>query len=201
MRYVYLLLILVLISSCAHNKLRLRKVDKHDHVEVAQENRREKRTTKEAKRPEVISVTEEEEVASEVNIIESEEVVASNSMEAKDLDAQATETFTSEETTVAAQNEEPSKAQILREAMRAERNAKNARNLMLAAFISVLIPLLNIFSIFFFIVGSVYLFFANRSNYITTDGERIARSAQIMQIIYAIILLLLVTLVLAFIFL
>ena len=43
MRYVYLLLILLFVSSCAHNRLRLRKVDKHDRTEIVQNESKQKR--------------------------------------------------------------------------------------------------------------------------------------------------------------
>ncbi|GAB5416952.1 MAG: hypothetical protein Crog4KO_18190 [Crocinitomicaceae bacterium] len=200
MRYVYLFLILVLMSSCAHNNLRLRKVDKRDNVEVAQENPREKRTTKEDKRPKVISVSEEE-VASIVVEEKTEEVIASTPLEVKALDAEGADLIALEETPVTEQDVEPSKAYMLQEAIRAEKNAKSARNLMLASFISVIIPIFSPFSLIFFTIGSIYLFLSNRSNYITPKGDQIARTALIMQIVYAVLLVIVIAAVLALVFL
>ncbi len=190
MRYVYFLLFFVLVTSCAHGRLRLKKVDKTDRVEVVEATKKE-RSTYAAKHDQKViepSTLEEEVVESAV---QPETVTEQNSISTSD--APETETTESNEIVADQIDDGPSNQHKLRMALIAERDARKAKTSFIWALVMLLlffIPIVPLFSIVPFIIGSIKLSKSNKSDYITPEGEYQARSARIIQIIYAAIVIL-----------
>lgn len=193
MRYIYLLILLVVISSCAHNRIRLRKVDRTERVEVATTTDKKKSSFSNKQQPEVLILEENESVGANEEVISESQESQSNIRPSKDtpLSVESKEEF------VEPNEEEPSNAVKLSQALDAEKHARQAKNSMIAAFIMIFIPVVSFLSIIFFIIGSVHLYMSNRYDYITVDGESYARTAFVMQVIYAVFMLLAIALILA----
>lgn len=207
MRYLYLLLTLILVSSCAHNRLRLRKVQKHDTTAIAQNEIPKDHPHKKHAQQQII-VVETEHTNNSVTspeTTEAKETKAAHSQahiwmgkDEKDPTSQyqsATIDSTEEEI-----EDDPSDAVKVSEAIRAEQLARRAKNSFIASFVLMFLPIASLFSFPFFILGSILLALSNRSNYITQQGERFARKARIMQIVYLALLVLGIAIMLAFIF-
>lgn len=189
MRYVYFLLLVLLMSSCAHSNLRLRKVDKRDRVEVAETTTKKKRTY-DSKHKQTVIETSHGETGSEEIATSSEGTIVNEV--SSTVDAPETTSSASNEIVAEEIEEDPSNGQKVQRAMLAERDAKKAKTSFvwsLVMLFSMFVPFLAIiapFSIIPFIIGTIKLSQSNKSDYITLKGERDARSARIMQLIYGI---------------
>ena len=188
MRYVYFFLFFVLVTSCAHGRLRLKKVDKEDGIEVASvENKKKHRAETDPSQQEVItpSSMEEESEASVVFSATSNEATSIQTSDSPETDRKESLDEATDDV-----EEDPTKKQKLRMALIAERDARKAKNAFiwsLAMLGSFFIPILGIaalFSLIPFIIGSIKLSQSNRSDYITPEGELNARAARIMQLVY-----------------
>ncbi|PWL32594.1 MAG: hypothetical protein DCO96_03355 [Fluviicola sp. XM-24bin1] len=204
MRYVYFLLLFVFVTSCAQGRLRLKKVDKEDRIEVASlENKKKRSVQSDEPDQEVItpsSMEEESEFFAEFT-------EASNEVNSiGTLDSPENEGVESLDETTEDIEEGPTKRQKLRIALIAERDARKAKNAFiwsLAMLGSFFIPILGIaalFSLIPFIIGSIKLNQSNKSDYITPEGEYNARSARVMQLVYSGLVILMILFILLLIF-
>jgi len=199
MRYIYFLLFAVLVTSCAHNRLRLVKVHKKDRTEtVAQHESEKRRSYKKEKEREIVVVTEEE--------IATRTVLESQPEEVQPETKSATVTFDKiEEQEIVSEVEdevenEPSKGRKLQEALAAEDVARKAKNSFIWAIVmlfTIFIPFVPLFSLIPFVVGSIQLWRSSRYDYITLEGEKHEKTARTIQIIYGVIFLLLILAILA----
>ncbi|MCR9171463.1 MAG: hypothetical protein NXI10_03155 [bacterium] len=198
MRYLYFLLVLVFITGCAHGRLRLRKVDNKDHVEAVakkEENTASKRTFVAKQDQQIIDPNVEEE-GSEMSTSTSPKTIEAATT-ISTFDSAETQTEKAIETSSEEDDDDISKGQKVRLAIQAENDARKAKKSFiwsLVMFLSILVPFLAIiapFSLIPFIIGTIKLNQSNKSDYITPAGERDARSARIMQLIYGVMLALL----------
>lgn len=187
MRYVYLFLFFAILTGCAHNKIRLHKVEKRDSVEIAEAKKEKSSYKKDNSTQKVIDVSTSE------SLVQESTNEPEYRAESKDVEASyAPEAVVSASNANTLENidEEPSKNQKVREALMAESDARKAKNAFiwsLSMFFLFFIPLVPLFSIIPFIIGSIKLNQSNKSDYITLEGEKEARSARIMQLIYAVL--------------
>lgn len=198
MRYAFFLLIFVFATGCAHNRLRLIKVDKSERTEIAQEESKKDRAPYTGKKQEVITVSEEAiaglEKAEEIETTQSE--VTSETINA--TDAIETEPSVVPEQVPDRIEQGPSDSEKAALALAAEKDANIAKGTLIASIILFILPFI---SIALFISGSIFLSRSNRSNYITPKGQRSAKVARIAQIIYAVLILAIIAFILAVIFL
>ena len=199
MRYIYLLLVVLIVSSCAHNRIRLRKVDKHDRV-----------VTVENKSYDSDSYKKQEIVDEEEQISENSSKTASNVE--KEIETVTTHVLDSEKPSNGPSPdkvndeiiEEPSNGRKLQQAINAEADARKAKNAFiwsLSMFFVFLIPFVPLLSVIPFIIGSIRLSRSNKSDYITLQGEKYARTARILQLIYGILALISILIITALIIL
>jgi hypothetical protein len=201
MRYAFILLILVLATGCANNRLRLIKVDKTERIEVAQKESDSQRTPYSGRQQEVILVSEETTTFATAT---SEQVTENTQQTAESTassDTPEPKSIESNSTAKKVLDQVPDDGLKVDAALKAEKQAKSAKLTLIASLISFILPIFSIFSLPLFIVGSILLAISNRSNYITPAGARYARAARIAQIIYLVLILLGIALILAFIFL
>lgn len=190
MRYVYFLLLLVIVTSCAQGRLRLKKVNKKDRIETVASHEQKERTSSSRKhKQEIVTAFEEEAIAAVSETLSASSATPAQSLE----DTPTTDGIETSEINESEVEEDPTTEAKLRLAIIAEQDARKAKNAMiwsLAMLFAFFIPLAPLFSLIPFIVGSIKLAQSNRSNYITPEGERNARAARIMQIIYAALIIL-----------
>lgn len=177
MRLISALAILLLISSCAHNHLRLVKTGPRQIVKV------EKKTKSKH------SEKENEDLA--VNYSENQLDRAFNSEEDNSIPELEVKTFSN---TLQPQDstgsDEPKISQeAYNEAMRAERNAKGAKNSFIVAFPVLLIPVYGwLASLILFAVGSLLYWKATNARYTTAEGQYQEEKARKWRLAYAIFL-------------
>ncbi|MDB3907685.1 hypothetical protein N9355_09455 [Crocinitomicaceae bacterium] len=166
-------------------------MDKEDRQELAQYSSKKERSEKVTHNQMILEQSKEESKGEEVATT-IEEVQENESISSKDA-PEITSTEVNELTTEEIE-EDPSKSQKVRQALIAENNARKAKISfvwslsMFATFILPFLGIVALFSIVPFIIGSIRLRQSNRSDYITLEGERDARSARIMQLIYGVLL-------------
>lgn len=188
MRFLYLLLITILISSCASNKIRLVK-------------------NKDFQRAVVTVDTEiQEEITLAYSNKEASIETVSESVPNTTLDAIINENRIepSKNQLTSKKKKKVDNKEIIRAARKAEWNAKKARNQSFIGggiFLLSFIPFAGIAALVMLILALLNYSKANRSRYITPDGERYLLTARIVLIVMGVLLLLLLSLVLAFIFL
>ena len=141
MRYVYFILLAVLISSCAHGNLRLRKVDNEDRIEIAESKNPKERTSKQSQI--IIESSSQEETAElAVKHGENSENETIAVIDGTELTSNKFNEIVSDEI-----DDGPSKKQKVRQALVAERDARKAKNSFiwsLSMMATIIIPFLGI---------------------------------------------------------
>ncbi|XOV66472.1 MAG: hypothetical protein ACFHU9_12670 [Fluviicola sp.] len=186
MRYVYFLLIVLLMASCAQGRLRLRKVDKTDRSELVEVTPKKERSFASKLHQEIVEAKNTK-TSVEVALNPEETTIAPKT---STVDDPTTESFDAEETATVVVEEDPSNQQKVKQALIAEQDARQARNSFIWSLVMLFlffIPFVPLFSIVPFVVGSIKLNQSNKSDYITLEGERDARIARIMQLIYGVL--------------
>jgi len=195
MRYFYFLLMFVVLSGCAHNRIRYIKVDKKDREAVAQIDKNENREPYTLRKKPVVISPETSEPQTEPVLVEETQNEARATFEIS-IPTDGDKTFGFEEKAgnkTINDEDEPSTSFKVNAALQAEEDARKARTSMIwavALLFAVIIPFASFASIIPFIIGSIKLRQSNRSNYITPEGERFARSAKVLQIIYGVVMIL-----------
>lgn len=198
MRFIYFFLLFILISSCAHNRIRYSKVDK-SRVQVVQ------RTPEEKKAP-YTGRNMQKHVSNEV--VDKYEISETKSLEiSKEGTSEINTNFDTPEKVSEAKpihfeyikpgNDEPSEALISATALQAENDAQRAYILFITALALLFIPFTTPFSLIPFIIGSIKLARSSSSRYITMEGERKAKVARILQFVYIAFILIVALLILA----
>lgn len=192
MRILYFLLFTLILSGCAHNKIRYVKVEKKEDQSLTQTNKQENKAPYQLRRSQEIVTTEFE---NQTETVEKNTITLNTEIQSQEQDF-VTDAPTHDrrlEEEINTIDDEPSQAYKVRAAFQAEEDARKARTLMIwavALLFAVIIPFASLASVIPFIIGTIRLHQSNRSNYITPAGERFSRTARILQIIYGVIILL-----------
>lgn len=190
MRYLYLILVLVVVSSCAHNKIRFVKSHQtHKEVVTEVQDRSTGRTV------EVASISEKqsnsESQPERLEPVESAQPQHNNGadFEHEVVDVPASPPLPAD--TIYTDSDEYK----LLQAEEAELAASRSKTLFVTSIVMLLIPFTTFFSIIPFVIGLFLLAKANRSRYITKVGEyatvkaKMARNAYIILLVLFLVLL------------
>ena len=176
MRLISAVIILVLISSCAHNRIRYVQSGPRQIVEVNEE--KSKREV--AKETESMYSQTAPFSTNSQDVTESQEVETPSQIQPQDSTENIEESKVSQE--------------VYDEAMMAEFEALRASRLMITAvtlFPTGFIPFLPflgfLISLVFFIAGFIFLRRARASRYSTAEGVKLERRARLFQTVYLII--------------
>lgn len=194
MKTVFALFLLILVTSCAHNKIRLVKQPKHQIVKVEPI---ESQSNDVAEIEEAPEVQEPQNVAFTQNTSQ-EETVAEGLEDEDEYEEEEEEEISSASNWNAPAPTDSTKQVVVdvkqlnkeTEARISEDDAKMAKNLMIGAFVSVPFAIIGglglLASIVFFIAGSIMLKRANKYRYTTVDGTRYMKNAKLMQTLWII---------------
>ncbi len=189
----FFILLLLVLSSCAHNRLHFVK-SKHHPATSEHVVEKKDRT---ADRPIVLDLDEAHE-STNVAPVSSEDVRTVSStqdFEAPTLEDSRDITTPPNDSDTIRTDSDTYKLMI---AEAAEKDARNSRSLFLTSIVLFFIPLTTVFSWIPFLFGLILLSRSNKAQYITLAGENISRKARIARNGY-IILMGLVILLVAFI--
>lgn len=171
MRYIFTLLILVLVSSCASNKIKLVKNKDYNRVVVVDNTLSKKKPSTRTK--EKLTPPKEEQI-----LTRDKENLHEFSIEIK-------------EDTIISTTQKLNGADILDQARKAEKKAKKARTQAILGgsfnLVSFIIFPLIIVALIMLILSLVNFLKANNSRYITPVGDRALTFAKIMLIISAVL--------------
>lgn len=174
MRYLFYLLSFVLLTSCVHQKIRFVKANERQKVV---DNTERERTNFNVKNAEVYQQPFTQESSKTADIQEvtfeedaPEEVVLGAKAHDKNIAPSP------QDSVLITENEYKYLV-----AERAEKDARNAKRWFSVSLALMIFPITGIFALIPFIVGLVMLKNSNRSLYITPEGQRQARIANILK--------------------
>lgn len=184
MRILSFLIAILILTGCAHNRIRYVKVDRHQTVvDTAPDQKKN------------ANYSQRNEVAFSETTSDLEE---SQLTSATPLDTKSDAIVEKEDANIPLEKT-PQPADTIRvnsdeykvmKAEEAEQNALKARNLFIVTLGMMVLPIVSIFALIPFIIGSVRLSRAKNSQFITPFGQKQQRIATILQWIYAGILIL-----------
>lgn len=195
MRYFYFLVLIVFMSSCAHNTIRLVKTKARPEVIAVNPEHpvhinQDKIEFSKASSPHVTAGSDDNQNRPNTRTHNDDLLEQSSKSVNEDYTSAVDDTLT-----------RPRDAYIYEVAMRAEKDATTARVLFVSSIVMLIIPLVSLFSFIPFIIGWVYLSRADNAPYITKKGQRDsdkARKARLGYLIFIAVLILLVALLLMF---
>lgn len=174
MRLISAIAILLLVSSCAHNRIRLVKASPRQIVNVEQKTSRSESDNVAEELSEVNYDIAEVSGNQNTNFVDPTPYYSTQLLQPQDSTASETPKLSQEE---------------FDSALRSERNAKNAKNSFIASFPALLIPGLGIIlSLVFFVVGEVFYSHAKRSRYTTEEGQYQEEKARKWRLAYAVLM-------------
>ena len=183
MRIFLSIFVLAILTACGTSKIRYVR-SKGEPQKVIQQEERNQLALKEVEKTSS-SIVEEA-------ITSTEEDVAPTYSEVEDLFESIVEI--EENVTVADDEPKTVDKDKIYAALRAEQNAKRSKALLIsstATFIaSVILPFAFLAAIILYVIGNVYYTRANNSRYITLEGERHLRVAEIFNIISIVLMIL-----------
>ena len=199
MRFVYFFLFVILVSSCAHNRIRYSRVDKSD-VQIVQQISEKKKApyTGLNLQKHVSNELEYKYEVSETKSLEISEESTSEINTLFDSPENAAESTPNRLENIGPNEDEPSSEMISATALKAENDAHRAYILFITTLALLFIPFTTLFSFIPFIFGTIKLARSSSSRYITMEGERKARIARILQVIYISLIVIVALIILAF---
>jgi len=183
MRFIGFLVAVLILTGCAHNRIRLVKSDRHQTIVNSTSEQNKSDNPFEKEKIEFYAT----------------DVVAKENKDENQYSEDVTDDFKAENVVKSRVDNTSQPADTIRidsdefkviQAQEAESNALKARNLFIITLGMMVLPIVSLFALIPFIIGSVRLARAKNSQYITEYGQKQQRIATILQWIYAGILIL-----------
>ncbi len=183
MRFIGFLVAVLILTGCAHNRIRLVKSDRHQTIVDFPSEQNKSDHPFEKEKIEFYAT----------------DVVAEENKDENQSSEDVTDDFKAESVVKSRVDNTSQPADTIRidsdefkviQAQEAESNALKARNLFIITLGMMVLPIVSLFALIPFIIGSVRLARAKNSQYITEYGQKQQRIATILQWIYAGILIL-----------
>lgn len=183
MRSIIIVLGLILLAGCANNRIRFVKASAHQTV-VENNEKESKASHRDEVNVRTKSFTREAEASVDKPILSEQD--------------QSRQTFDSEtaiKRTEAADLPEPQDSVLILEseykymlAKDAEKDARNAKRWFILSLVMMILPVTALFSFIPYIVGLVFIRKSNNSDFITLEGQRHARIANVMKWVITVLL-------------
>lgn len=180
LKHLFVGLVVVFLTGCAHQKIHYVKTGKRPIVLNSDGE------TKSS----IPSTHTDDQGREEIAAIESKEIAfTSNAVDAATSESALNEKF---ECRIAEQPQDSIRAidasQKVAIALQAERDAEKAKESFIAAMIMFFIPIVGFFAIVPFVIGWVRLYNSNNARFITPEGERAARVANVLRYILLVLI-------------